>query len=125
MDVELRLSEVMAALSHALDISDGHPAGHATRTCLIGMRVADEIDLDPADRSALFYGLLLKDLGCSSNAARLSSLYGADDHVAKRNAKTDRPDAPARGPRPTSSGTRAASATSCACSRPAPRPCGR
>jgi len=87
MDVELRLSEVMAALSHALDISDGHPAGHATRTCLIGMRVADEIDLDPADRSALFYGLLLKDLGCSSNAARLSSLYGADDHVAKRNAK--------------------------------------
>ena len=87
MDVELRLSEVMAALSHALDISDGHPAGHATRTCLIGMRVADEIDLDPGDRSALFYGLLLKDLGCSSNAARLSSLYGADDHVAKRNAK--------------------------------------
>jgi putative nucleotidyltransferase with HDIG domain len=87
MDAELRLSEVMAALSHALDISDGHPAGHATRTCLIGMRIADELDLEPADRSALFYGLLLKDLGCSSNAARLSSLYGADDHVAKRNAK--------------------------------------
>jgi hypothetical protein len=45
MQVELRLSEVMAALSHALDISDGHPAGHATRTCLIGMRIADELDL--------------------------------------------------------------------------------
>ena len=87
MQVELRLSEVMAALSHALDISDGHPEGHATRTCLIGMRIADELDLEPADRSALFYGLLLKDLGCSSNAARLASLYGADDHVAKRNAK--------------------------------------
>jgi HD-GYP domain-containing protein (c-di-GMP phosphodiesterase class II) len=87
MDVDLRLSEVMAALSHALDISDGHPAGHATRTCLIGMRLADNLELEPADRSALFYGLLLKDLGCSSNAARLSSLYGADDHVAKRNAK--------------------------------------
>ncbi len=87
MDVDLRLSEVMAALSHALDISDGHPAGHATRTCLIGMRLAENLELEPADRSALFYGLLLKDLGCSSNAARLSSLYGADDHVAKRNAK--------------------------------------
>jgi putative nucleotidyltransferase with HDIG domain len=87
MQVELRLSEVMAALSHALDISDGHPAGHATRTCLIGMRIADDLDLEAVDRSALFYGLLLKDLGCSSNAARLSSLYGADDHVAKRNAK--------------------------------------
>ena len=70
MDVDLRLSEVMAALSHALDISDGHPAGHATRTCLIGMRIADDLDLEAADRSALFYGLLLKDLGCSSNAAR-------------------------------------------------------
>ena len=52
MHVELRLSEVMAALSHALDISDGHPAGHATRTCLIGMRVADELDFEAADRSA-------------------------------------------------------------------------
>lgn len=87
MDAELRLSEVMAALSHALDISDGHPAGHATRTCLIGMRLAEAIGLPPSERSALFYGLLLKDLGCSSNAARLAALYGADDHVAKRNAK--------------------------------------
>ena len=124
MDVELRLSEVMAALSHALDISDGHPAGHATRTCLIGMRVADELDLDAADRSALFYGLLLKDLGCSSNAARLSSLYGADDHVAKRNAKridqTRLPEALVYIVR-NSGGF----AISCACSRPAPRPCAR
>ena len=37
-----------------------------------------------AERSDLFYALLLKDLGCSSNAARLSRIFGADDLALKR-----------------------------------------
>ena len=41
----------------------------------------------PADRSALFYALLLKDLGCSSNAAKMSYLFGADDHLVKRSTR--------------------------------------
>jgi putative nucleotidyltransferase with HDIG domain len=35
----------------------------------------------------LFYALLLKDLGCSSNAAKMAYLFGADDHLVKRDAK--------------------------------------
>jgi len=62
----VRLSEVVSALSYALDITEGQPPGHAVRTCVIGMRLADVISLSDADRSALFYALLLKDLGCSS-----------------------------------------------------------
>ena len=31
-----RLSEVLAALSHALDLTEGQPAGHAVRTCVLG-----------------------------------------------------------------------------------------
>jgi len=85
---DLRLSEVLAALSYALDITEGQPAGHAVRTCLIGMRLAEEVGLEIDDRSALFYALLLKDAGCSSNAAKISSLFGADDLIAKRNVKT-------------------------------------
>ena len=84
---DLRLSEVLAALSYALDITEGQPAGHAVRTCLIGMRLAEELGLDDRRRSALFYALLLKDAGCSSNAAKMSSLFGADDHTAKRDVK--------------------------------------
>jgi HD-GYP domain-containing protein (c-di-GMP phosphodiesterase class II) len=85
---DLRLPEVVAALSCALDITDGQPAGHAVRTCLIGMRLADEVGLEVDDRAALFYALLLKDAGCSSNAAKVSALYGVDDFTAKRNVKT-------------------------------------
>ena len=51
------------------------------------MRVADEIGLDAATRSHLFYALLLKDAGCSANSARMAALFGADDHRAKRTSK--------------------------------------
>ena len=80
----VRLSEVVSALSYALDITEGQPQGHAVRSCLIGMRLADIIGLGPEERSDLFYALLLKDLGCSSNAARLCQLFGADDLTLKR-----------------------------------------
>ena len=53
----------------------------------IGMRLGEQLGLGDEDRSALFYALLLKDAGCSSNAARLSSLFAADDHATKRAMK--------------------------------------
>ncbi len=96
MGGQVRLSEVVSALSYALDITEGQPQGHAVRTCLIGMRIADVIGLGPDERSDLFYALLLKDLGCSSNAARLCQLFGADDLKLKAAHKlTDWTDAAA------------------------------
>jgi diguanylate cyclase (GGDEF)-like protein/putative nucleotidyltransferase with HDIG domain len=80
---ELRLSEVLSGLSHALDITEGQPRGHAERSCLIGMGLADALGMDGEMRSSLFYALLLKDAGCSSNAAKVASLFGADDAVVK------------------------------------------
>lgn len=84
---EIRLSEIISALSIALDITQGQPEGHCMRGALIGMRLAEELHLPTADRSALFYALLLKDLGCSSNAAKVCYLFGADDHLVKRSAR--------------------------------------
>ena len=84
---EIRLSEIIAALSVALDITQGHPEGHCMRTALIGMRIAEELRLPTAEGSALFYALLLKDLGCSSNAAKIAYLFGADDQRVKRTAR--------------------------------------
>jgi len=84
---ELRLSEVISALSYALDIVEGQPEGHAMRSCLIGMRIADEIRLSAEEKAALFYALLLKDLGCSSNAAKMCWLFKADDISVKRDVK--------------------------------------
>ncbi len=86
-EAQLSLSEVLTALSHALDLTEGQPFGHTVRTCLIGMRLAEELDLPLADRSALYYALLLKDAGCSSNAARMTALFGADDRAVKPRMK--------------------------------------
>jgi HD-GYP domain-containing protein (c-di-GMP phosphodiesterase class II) len=81
------LSEVLAALSHALDLTEGQPAGHAVRTCVLGSRIAGQVGLGADDRTALFYALLLKDAGCSSSSARMSSLFGVDDLVLKADGK--------------------------------------
>ncbi len=85
---QIRLSEVIASLSCALDITEGQPEGHAARTALIGMRLADEVGVPIEDRGALLYALLLKDLGCSSNAAKMAYLFGSDDQRLKRDVKT-------------------------------------
>jgi putative nucleotidyltransferase with HDIG domain len=85
---QIRVSEVLGALSYALDLTEGQRAGHAVRSCCIGMRLAEQIDLPLADQAPLFQALLMKDLGCSSNAARFAALFAADDHGLKRDVKT-------------------------------------
>ena len=50
------------------------------------MRLAEAIGLDAAQRSSLFYALLLKDAGCSTNAAKIAALFGADDAAVKARA---------------------------------------
>ena len=84
----VRLSEVLAGLSYALDLTEGQRPGHTVRSCVIGMRLAEVAGLSPETRHSLFYALLMKDLGCSSNAARFAALFGADDHDLKTNLKT-------------------------------------
>jgi putative nucleotidyltransferase with HDIG domain len=83
----ISLSEVLSALSCALDLTEGASAGHTMRTCLIGMRIAETIGIDAEQRSALYYALLLKDAGCSSNAGRMAALFGADDQSVKPRMK--------------------------------------
>lgn len=86
--VEIRLSEVLSALTFALDLTEGQPEGHAIRCCMIGMSFADHLQLNSEERSALFYALLLKDLGCSSNSAKVTNLFNGDDHRLKYRLKT-------------------------------------
>jgi hypothetical protein len=81
-------SEVLAGLSYALDLTEGQRPGHSVRSCLIGMRIAEAMKLSADDGSGLFYALLMKDLGCSSNAARFAALFGNNDHDIKADLKT-------------------------------------
>jgi HD-GYP domain-containing protein (c-di-GMP phosphodiesterase class II) len=84
---QVRLAELLGALSHALDMVEGQPAGHCVRCCWIGMRIGREIGLDDVQIWELYYTLLLKDLGCSSNAARICQLFMTDDLSFKRDVK--------------------------------------
>jgi HD-GYP domain-containing protein (c-di-GMP phosphodiesterase class II) len=94
--VDIRLSEIISALSHALDVTEGQPMGHAERSCLIGLRLADGAGLGPAQRSSLFYALLLKDAGCSSNSAVTAEVFGTDELQVKREIKLVDPRRPAQ-----------------------------
>lgn len=84
----LQLAELISALSHALDITEGQPPGHCVRCCWIGMHIGRTLGLDDDHLWDLYYTLLLKDLGCSSNAARICELYLTDDLAFKRDFKT-------------------------------------
>jgi HD-GYP domain-containing protein (c-di-GMP phosphodiesterase class II) len=85
---KIRLAELLSALSHALDMVEGQPVGHCVRCCWIGIHIGWEIGLNEAQIWELYYTLLLKDLGCSSNAARICQLYMTDDISFKRDFMT-------------------------------------
>jgi HD-GYP domain-containing protein (c-di-GMP phosphodiesterase class II) len=77
------LADVLVGLSPALDLLEGHTAGHTARACCIGMRLGREVGVPAAQLHALYFALLLKDAGGSPTAARLAALFGADDQVVK------------------------------------------
>ena len=87
MTEAIRSAELLGALSHALDLTEGQPKGHSMRCCWIGIHLGQAINMEQAELSDLYYTLLLKDLGCSSNAARICQLYLADDQNFKADFK--------------------------------------
>ena len=87
MSANLTMSELISALSCALDMTEGQPPGHCMRCCWIGVQLGQQMDLPDEQLWELYYCLLLKDLGCSSNAARICQLYATDDLAFKRDFK--------------------------------------
>ena len=86
-DDDLPLSELVAAFSYALDITEGQPEGHCIRSCWIGMHIGSALGLSEDVLWDVYFTLLLKDLGCSSNAARICALYLTDDLKFKHDFK--------------------------------------
>jgi len=80
----LKLSELIASLSYALDITEGQSPGHCLRCGWVGMHIGRQAGLSDEQLWELYYVLLLKDLGCSSNAARICEMYLTDDRNFKR-----------------------------------------
>ncbi len=84
---KFRIAELLSALSRALDLTEGQPSGHCVRSCWIGTNIGIAYGIKGQQLSDLYYAILMKDLGCSSNAARICSLYLTDDLSFKHDFK--------------------------------------
>ena len=93
-EAPLCLAEVISALSFAIDLTEGAVPGHALRTCVLGMRLAERVGISGEALNDLYFALLLKDIGCSSNAARVGQIVGGDDRILKAGIKTRKLDQP-------------------------------
>jgi HD-GYP domain-containing protein (c-di-GMP phosphodiesterase class II) len=84
----LQMAEVFGMFSYALDMTEGQPSGHSLRSTWVGAHVAQAIDMPIDMQSELFFSIVLKDIGCSSNAAPVAKLFQTDDITFKRDYKT-------------------------------------
>lgn len=76
---QVRLAELVAAISLATDLGTGQPTGHALRTCHLSMGIARELGFTARDLFDTYYVSLLRFLGCTSEATQDAALNGGDD----------------------------------------------
>jgi HD-GYP domain-containing protein (c-di-GMP phosphodiesterase class II)/DNA-binding CsgD family transcriptional regulator len=80
----LRTADLLGALSLAADLAVGLPAEHAVRSCYIGMRVAEQLDVPAAQLPDVYYAHLLMDIGCTAWTSQLAGSVLSDDIEARR-----------------------------------------
>jgi HD-GYP domain-containing protein (c-di-GMP phosphodiesterase class II) len=86
------LAEILSAFSYALDLTEGQPAGHSVRACYVGVKLAQAWGLNDTALRDIYYTVLLKDLGCSVNAARVTQMFVGNDRQLKHDFKLIGPD---------------------------------
>ena len=84
---QVRLAELVAALSLGVDLGFGQPMEHVLRQCLIALRLAERAGLDEGERVVVYYTALLVNVGCHSDAHEQAKWFG--DDIALKNAKYD------------------------------------
>jgi HD-GYP domain-containing protein (c-di-GMP phosphodiesterase class II)/DNA-binding CsgD family transcriptional regulator len=76
---ELRLAELIAALSLATDLGTGQPMEHALRTSYLAVGLARALGVSVQDEFDTYYLALLRFLGCTSEASEDAALNAGDD----------------------------------------------
>jgi HD-GYP domain-containing protein (c-di-GMP phosphodiesterase class II) len=76
--VQVRLAELVAALSLGIDLGFGQPMEHVLRQCLIALRLAERVGLDESERAVVYYTSLLVNVGCHSDAYEQAKWFGDD-----------------------------------------------
>jgi HD-GYP domain-containing protein (c-di-GMP phosphodiesterase class II) len=82
---QVRLAELVAALSLGVDLGFGQPMEHVLRECLIALRLAERLGLSDDQRVVVYYTALLVNVGCHSDAHEQAKWFG--DDIALKSAK--------------------------------------
>lgn len=88
-DDDLRLADLLAALSVATDLGMGQEPEKAVRGCLVATSLARAMDLPETDVHDVFYTTLLQHVGCTAPAHETAYLFGDDLTVALQAEQTD------------------------------------
>ncbi|HVC78703.1 MAG TPA: HD domain-containing phosphohydrolase [Candidatus Micrarchaeaceae archaeon] len=96
-DSGVRLAELVAAFSLAIDLGLGQPMEHVLRSWLIATRLGHHVGLDPEERGALYYVVTLAWAGCVADTPVLAALVGDDIAYRADTFRSDLRDLPALG----------------------------
>jgi HD-GYP domain-containing protein (c-di-GMP phosphodiesterase class II) len=91
---DLRLAELVAALSLGVDLGFGQPMEHVLRQCVIALRLAEQLELDEEERAVVYYTALLVNVGCHADAHEQAKWFG--DDIALKSGKYESYDRPLR-----------------------------
>jgi response regulator RpfG family c-di-GMP phosphodiesterase/DNA-binding CsgD family transcriptional regulator len=89
VDVDLRLADVLAALSVATDLGMGHEPEKAIRACLVATELARASGLPEPQVRDVYYTSMLQHLGCTATAHELTHVFGDDRGVLRQAEHTD------------------------------------
>jgi hypothetical protein len=76
---DLRLADLLAALSVTTDLAMGQSRELAIRSCVVATAIARRIGLPEAEVSVVYYTTLLKHLGCTATSHEETQLFGPDE----------------------------------------------
>jgi HD-GYP domain-containing protein (c-di-GMP phosphodiesterase class II) len=77
-DSGLRLAELVAAFSLAMDLGLGQPMEHVLRAWLIAARLGDHVGLERDQRGSLYYMATLAWVGCVADTPEVATWFGDD-----------------------------------------------
>jgi len=75
---DVRLAELLAALSLGIDLGFGQPMEHVLRQCRIATRLCELVGVDETTRAATYYTALLVNVGCHTDAHEQVHWFGDD-----------------------------------------------
>jgi hypothetical protein len=78
----IRLAELIAALSLATDLGMGQPMEYALCVCVLSVRLGEAFGLNENELREVYYLALLRHIGCNAETYRMADLFG--DELALR-----------------------------------------